>query len=359
MTLKLITAEGSPFDFGNQIGTAVRETVHQISIHNEEFRAAEDKWMGSSYVDQMIQRTTKAFPDLIQELQGLAQGMQIDFERAFLWNCRGDLRWPDNISAKMAAELSEGCTSLLLPKSNSGKSVVAHNEDGSADYNGHCFWLQASPENGPQFESFLYPGMIAGHSMGANAAGIIQTINNIRVHDLKIGIPRHFICRAILACWNMEQVFALLKRTDRASGFHHNLADATTRQLYSVEAPASGTVIREVAGTPSAHANHLIYPEFEAIPQSITTSSKVRQIRADELLHASTNAAPDPKQILLESKSGFEILRQPNDRGDDYGQTLASGIFSIQDTTIDIELLHGNSAHPFMKRQIAIQKLRS
>ncbi len=354
MGLKLIKASGAPFELGKQIGEAIRETVHQISIHNDEFKAAEDKWIGSDYIDQMIQKTTKYFPDLVQELRGIADGMQIDFERAFIWNCRGDLRWPDNISAKMAFELSEGCTSLLLPKSNAGYSLVAHNEDGSADYDGHCYWLQASPDHAPKFESFLYPGMIAGHSMGANAAGIIHTVNNIRVHDLKIGIPRHFICRAIMSCRNMNDVFALLKRADRASGFHHNIADAVEQRLYSVEAPASSTEIREIKDFPAAHANHLIYQKFETLAQSITTSSKVRQIRADELLRADTGTSPDPKQILLEAKPDFEILRRPNDRGDDYGQTLATGIFTMLDQKIDIELLYGSSHEPILKRQIEI-----
>lgn len=345
MTLTLIKAAGMPFELGFQIGTAVRDTVHKISILNAEFTEAETKWAGTDYMRQMMQLTEKTYPDLTEELRGMAEGMGIAYERAFIWNCRGDLRWPDDISPKMAAELSEGCTSLLMPTSTAGHPVVAHNEDGSADYADQCFWLSALPAEGPAFESFLYPGMIAGHSMGANAAGIVQTINNIRVHDLKIGIPRHFICRAVLASDTLGSALSHIQRPDRAAGFHHNLGDATSGSLLSVEAPASACVIKEITTAPSAHANHLVFDPIKTLDQSITRSSEMRQIRATELLVETTNAPIDPLSILLESKSDAEILRRPTDGGDDYGQTLATGIFTLSPSQIKIDIRH-DYAHP-------------
>lgn len=355
MTLKLIKADGTLFELGFQIGTAVRGTVHKISIQNSEFTAAEDKWIGSDYIRQMMQLTEKVYPEFTQELRGMAEGMNIDYERAFIWNCRGDLRWPDDISAKMAAELSEGCTSLLLPRSTTGHPVVAHNEDGSADYADHCFWLQASPAQGPAFESFLYPGMIAGHSMGANAAGVVQTINNIRVHDLKIGIPRHFICRAVLASPTLEVALSHIERSDRASGFHHNLGDAISGRLLSVEAPASACILKEITERPSAHANHLVFDEIKALDQSITHSSQVRQIRSNDLLQDRKNSPVDPLSILRESQPGSEILRRPSDGGDDYGQTLATGVFALSPSEIKIDVHHSYNSADILHRTIQIQ----
>ncbi len=354
MTLKLIIPEGAPFELGLQIGNAVRDTVHQISIQNAEFTAAEDKWTGSDYIRQMMQLTERAYPELTAELRGMAEGMDIEYERAFIWNCRGDLRWPDDISAKMAAELSEGCTSLLLPRSTTGYPVVAHNEDGSADYADHCFWLEARPAHGPRFESFLYPGMIAGHSMGANAAGIVQTINNIRVHDLKAGIPRHFICRAVLASPTLEAALRHIDRSDRASGFHHNLGDAKSRRLLSVEAPASACIVKAITDIPSAHANHLVFDEIKTLDQSITHSSQVRQIRASKLLEKMRNSEIDPQSILLESEPGAEILRRPSDGGDDYGQTLATGIFTLSRSEIKIDVHHNYDTSDILQRTLQI-----
>lgn len=340
MAIKLITASGAPYQLGYEIGQAVKATVQSIAVHNEEFVEAEQKWLGTDYISQMIKCTEEAFPALVEELKGMADGMGIEYERAFVWNCRGDLRWPDDISPKLAFSLSEGCTTVMSPQSKNTSAFVAHNEDGSADFEGHCFWLSAKPEGAPAFESFLYPGMIAGHSMGANSAGIIQTINNIRVHDLKPGIPRHFICRAILAATSMSEALELLDRADRASGFHHNLGSAKEELLVSSEAPASGHIKRMLKQQATAHANHLIYPEFEAVEQSITHSSKVRQQRANEILEEQSHQIDDARTVLFDKKAGYEILRQPSDGGDDYGQTLATGIFKMTNDGIDIDVFY-------------------
>ncbi|MEH6405467.1 MAG: C45 family peptidase [Sneathiella sp.] len=329
MTITLIKATGDAYCMGRMIGQAIADTVQRVSLHNEEFIVAEQIWSGSDYLKQMQEAALQTFPKFVRELEGMADGMGQSYEKAFLWNCRGDLRWPDDISPTVAAGLSEGCTSVIIPTSAKKVSVIAHNEDGSEDFDGACFWLSAKPDDGPAFESFLYPGMIPGHTMGANAAGIVQTINNIRVHDLKPGLPRHFICRAILECHSMDEALALLNRDDRASGFHHNLGSAREGRFTSVEAPASACVITDIVDTPSVHANHLITEELKNYEQEITRSSFVRQARAESLLAAGALTDHGPTGMLFDKKPGQEILRVPTDGGDDYGQTLATGVFEM------------------------------
>lgn len=362
MTFKTISASGAPYDLGRMIGKATREAVHRVSIHNPEQMATEQRWSGSDYVDQLIAATRHAFPQYIAEMQGMADGMDIPFKRVFMWNCRGDLLWPRDISPAVAAGLSDGCTTLIIPpRDNHGTSqpaMIAHNEDGSSDYYDQCFWVSAKPDNAPGFESFLYPGMIAGHTMGASHGGIVQTINNMRVHDLKVGVPRHFISRAILDCTTMDQALALLSRKDRAGGFHHNLGSVLEKRLVSVEAPASGCMIREISCDPTspavAHTNHLLSEELKNTPQEISHSSHVRQIRADELLKQGMLDHGGPTGILFDSLKDHEIHRQPGDDGDDYGQTLGTGIFELHSNTLSITLHDGPDNRNILTRQLTL-----
>ena len=53
MAIQHITASGTPYQFGLEIGKSVKETVQAIAIHNEEFTAAEQKWLGTDYIAQM------------------------------------------------------------------------------------------------------------------------------------------------------------------------------------------------------------------------------------------------------------------------------------------------------------------
>jgi len=341
MALTVISASGDAYSVGRMIGEEIAETVQRVTVHNEELVAAEQRWSASHYLDQLIAAARRTFPQYVRELEGMADGMGITFARAFLWNCRGDLHWPDDISPAVAAGLGEGCTSLIIPANDEQPAVIAHNEDGSADYHEHCYWVSVKPDKGPTFESFLYPGMIPGHTMATNGAGIVQTINNIRVHDLGPGLPRHFVCRAVLDCTTMDEALELLKRTDRAAGFHHNLGSAREGRLVSVEAPASGYTARKVTAKPVAHANHLIAPELREIPQHLTRSSDVRQSRADELLDRNALAEGGPTRILFDAQPGHEILRTPGDGNDDYGKTLATGVFELRADKVSVTVHDG------------------
>ena len=66
--------------------------------------------------------------------------------------------------------------------------MIAHNEDGPPELDAHCRWLTVSQENGTNFSTFHYPGMLPGHTFSVNSHGLLQTINNIRIDDLKSGL---------------------------------------------------------------------------------------------------------------------------------------------------------------------------
>ena len=352
--MRIIEASGSSYEVGFKIGTELKETVQQHAAAVEEYIEIENRWIGTDYLSRMIDKTKEFSEDYFQEIKGLSDGLEISFERVFAWNCRGDLRWPDDISPSLAFSLSEGCTSVMMPATDINPLTIAHNEDGAAEFSDICVWVSVKPEGKPGYESFMYPGMIAGHSMGANMAGIVQTINNIRVHDLKPGVPRHVICRAILDAENLQEVTDILKGSDRAAGFHHNIGSAKEGRLLSIEAPASGCSIVEVKDAPYTHANHLIHDSEKDKEQSITRSSHVRQTRADALRLGGALKSGDPTNILFDTEQGSEILRRPIDGGDDYGQTLATGLFEMSTSKLNIKLLNGSKDNLLLSRTLDI-----
>ncbi len=329
--LQPLQARGNAYDLGHQIGLAVHDRVHAVSIHNAELKSLQATWHGSGYLRQLEAAARQFYPQFVREMEGMADGIGLPFQQIFIWNCRGDLRLPGDLPVGLKNAAADGCTTLLIPGAMTPEDphIIAHNEDGSDDLYGHCFWLSATPDSGPSFESYLYPGMIAGHTLAVNGAGLVQTINNLRVHDLQPGIPRHLSARAVLGCSSIDDAIEILNRTDRASGFHHNLGQAGDRRLISVEAPASGCAVRHIT-TPSAHANHLLDPQFAHTEQSITASSAARQTRASHLLAAATHRDGGPEAVLFDrAETDKTIHRRPGDGSDDYGRTLATGVFKI------------------------------
>lgn len=322
-----IEAVGDPFAIGQALGRAAAADIREKSFATAEFQTLTARWRGSDYLGQLEAAARAHYPAYVREIEGMAAGAGIDFASLFMWNCRGDLRLPEDASAETLAQAAEGCTTILIPAADGKPAVIAHNEDGAPELLGHCFWVSVKPDDGPSFESFIYPGMLPGHTLAVNSAGIVQTINNVRVHDLKPGIPRHVICRAVLACGNLDDALAVLARDDRASGFHHNLGQAGSQKLYSVEAPASGCHVRTVEVAPAAHANHLIAEQFSSVAQAITGSSSDRQRRADAMIDETPPAtAADAEDILFERETP---IYRANDAGDDYSQTLCTGVFEL------------------------------
>ena len=328
--LRIITAGGDPYAMGRAIGAAVAGAVRDRVLGHQEFRAATALWRGTSYLGQLEAAARQAYPRFVRELEGMAEGAGIDFATLFLWNCRGDLYSSKDISPSVVDALAGGCTTVMIPGEGVAgvPAAIAHNEDGAPEFADCRFWLRASPDEGRSFESYLYPGMLPGHAFAVNDAGLVQTINNIRVHDLKPGVPRHVIARAVLDCADLDTAVAVLRRGDRAGGFHHALAQMGDDRVLSVEAPASACQVRDIE-RPCVHANHLIAPELGDLPQEITESSAFRQSKAAALLAAGDCADPEDILFYRVEDEGRSIFMRPSAGTDDYGYTLATGVFEI------------------------------
>ncbi|WFU06727.1 C45 family autoproteolytic acyltransferase/hydrolase (plasmid) [Rhizobium sp. CB3171] len=317
-----VRAKGDAFTIGIVLGRASASAFRERVLYTEEYRALDTRWRRSGYLKALEAAARATYPRFVREIEGIAEGAGQDFDSIFLWNCRGDLRLPEDVSPATRAVAANGCTTLLLPAQGDSPAMIAHNEDGDQALLGACFWVEVEPDEGPAWASFMYPGMLPGHTFGVNEMGLVQTINNITAHDLQPGVPRHIICRAILDSRTLDDAAEILKRKDRASGFHHNLGEAKTRRLVSIEAPASGCAIRE-AVSPQGHANHLIFEDFAQLEQTISASSRDRQAAVDRVT-AGQRLGQDAEVVLFD-----ETVPIYKNGTIDRSQTLAMGVFAL------------------------------
>ena len=81
----------------------------------------------------------------------MARGAQVEYETLLIWNCRGDLPLFDDAIPESTKHSPEGCTSLLYPAAKSSVAVIAHNEDGPPELDGHCSWFSVRQENDSKF----------------------------------------------------------------------------------------------------------------------------------------------------------------------------------------------------------------
>jgi len=181
------------------------------------------QWRGSDAARTMRKLVQQRFPRIHEELQGLADGLKLDADDVFLWNCRGDI-W---------AMSPDGCTTVQLPSANGPR--IAHNEDGDPRFRNHCGLAIVAPDNGANFASFVYPASIPGHTFAVTRSGLAMTVNNLLARQVSAGVPRMVLTRAILNLATLEEAAALLNDAPRAGGFHLSWPSAVVPALYSVE----------------------------------------------------------------------------------------------------------------------------
>ncbi len=300
---------GAPEEFGRMIGLAGREAVHRNLPGSAYFQEITGPAHAAA-VGRMAEATRARFPLIWKEIEGLATGLDMPVEKTFAWNCRGDL----------LARVPDGCTTVMKPGPT---AILAHNEDGLPFFRGDCFIAEATPQDAPAFHAFCYPGSIPGHTFAFNAAGLAQTVNNIRLTGIEPAIPRMVLGRAILSCETLEQAIDVLRHGGVSGGFHFSLSSTRDPRILSVEFGGGEVSVVEIK-TLSAHANHALHHP-DAARQIVTQSSGDRQIRADVLV----GEGADPLTILRDSGgAGLPIRRDAPDDPDDEN-TLGTAVMEI------------------------------
>lgn len=141
--------------------------------------------------------------------------------QVFAWNCRGDL----------LSSVPDGCTTVMLP---GPEPALAHNEDGLPVFRNACFIAEAQPQGQPGFTAFCYPGSIPGHTFAFTTAGLVQTVNYLRLTGVEAHLPRMVLGRAVLAAPTLEQAAGLL-RDAPSGGLHFALMHRDDRRILSIE----------------------------------------------------------------------------------------------------------------------------
>ena len=316
-TLGWVAAGGTPHDIGRALGRAGRTAVHRHLLGATIWQRVTDP-AHRPRLARMTATVMARFPALWAEIEGLAEGLGLPVAQVMAWNCRGDL----------LASAPDGCTTVMLPGE---RPVLAHNEDGLPFFRGASFIAEVTPDGAPGFHAFCYPGSIPGHTFAFSQAGLVQTVNNIRLTGVEPEVPRMVLGRAVLAARDIGAALAVLAAHPDSGGFHFALSHVADRRIVSVEFGGGEVSAIEITA-PSLHANHALHQHRGVAHQIVTASSRDRQARGEALLAA---GAVDPLAILRDTGGpGLPIRRDAADDPDDEN-TLATAHFRVTEDGIE------------------------
>ena len=276
--LKLIEAKGSPYECGRIFGDATRENI----LYRMNWCTPDGMFeRHQAALPQINDACEKHYPQLAQELKGIADGAGIDYWRLLLLN-----------SPEIREEVS-GCTTIAVNEND--KLSLMHNEDGGGnDRAADCFLLHYSLENGCSFYAFAYAGVLPGCSYSWNSHHLYFSVNYLKPIGMNLAgrVPRNFVSRAMIEAENVEAAIAFLKNSHDASGYHYYLGQG--ERLCSIENHGNRVSVKEVAGV-DIHANHYLHPMF-APAASSSEHSRIRLAQARKLV----GDGQEPMRVLTD-----------------------------------------------------------
>ena len=296
--IRLIEVCGSHREVGIEIG---RQCAQQIQDRFASRRnrlplgATWDKMLEQSQLYLMFSRAV--YPQYLEELDGIAQGAQVPFEEVFLSMC--EELWD--------ASAWRGCTDMAARgrATANGSTLIAHTNDLLPQAESRLVILKVKAGDEPEYLG-VSPGGIA-ISAGYNAAGISLTGNQLDSNDVRPGVPRLLVVRAILGSRTLSEAMTHCLLPQRASSYNNVIADASG-EVYSMEGSATDCEAIYIKDDVLAHANHYTSPgmrHFELDPAGLANSI-IRHNRAEYLLRQNFGKlTPELFRTFLADHAGY------------------------------------------------------
>jgi len=279
----LLKVKGTHREIGRQIGEACREGVRSSlgNAHNQidsAYNVLELTWEGAKIqASKYMPFAQEVYTSYVDELLGIAEGAGVSYEDVAVLNAME--------AVTMDALHLTKCTSMAVngDRTADGHVLVAHNEDWLPEDEPNVFVLHAEPDDEPPFLAMTYGGLIP--NIGFNAYGIAQACDSVYPNDSRIGVPRLFVSRAVLACKSPGEAIRKTLIPRRAAGYNHLIAHESG-EMYNVEVSARQFEILYPENNYLAHTNHFLSPHMQAVenePDELI-ATRVRYFRADRLL---------------------------------------------------------------------------
>ena len=290
---------GTHREVGRQIGEALKPRLRRALAEERTDLPPGVTWPEMVRQGQLyLARSRPVYPQYVEELEGIAEAASLPFDELFLLVCE-ELWEP--------AAWTRGCTDMVARgrATADGSTLVAHTNDLSPQVEEDLVLLKVQAGDEPEFLGVSVGG--GGYSAGYNAAGISMTGNQVACNDIRPGVPRLLIVRAILAARRLEDAMNACLLRHRASNYNNVIADAHG-EVYSMEGSATDCEPIYIEGDLLAHANHYVSPpmrSFEADRNEIS-NSVIRHNRAWRLLRENHGRlTPERFRALLADHANY------------------------------------------------------
>lgn len=317
-----IILRGDATTRGRQYGQQTTDRIHHsLRAYRTMFEVCGISWTeAQQQALQCVAPIELAFPHLLEELQGIAEGSGVDFASLMALNCRTEILPPDYLVrvTKQPAEalpdaghISE-CTSLAFARDES-PVWLAQNWDWVGSQRQALVIVEAHPSDGPSYLTVTEAGMLA--KIGFNESGVGVTLNILRSsHDGENpGMPVHMLLRGLLDSEDAAQACDVARELTFAGSSNVMVADPSG-EIGSIELSPGGVRVLPANAGQLCHTNHFLHDDLAGDDAGLTgnLSTEARLSKA----HAQIDGIRDfdgIRTLLSDTSDGLQsVCRFPD-----------------------------------------------
>lgn len=335
----VLTVSGTPYDMGYQHGETVRQrvllTVQTLrdAVGSHAFDAGWDAFQST------VKYCRSAVPELIAEMEGIADGARISFKDVWSINAHLDLFvWNRTVAGSdLTLQDLPGCSSHAVVAPD-GSAWLGWNGDDLSAWMDTGVVVRGSPGDGrPPFVYFSWagtigrPGLNQALALGANS---LPPCAGHRVH----GLLYSMVCRKILQCGSAQEVVSTLERIQTCSAMNYMVVDHSG---VAVDIETNGRDVRVLKPdndrTYLLHTNHYLHPDHEQ--GNDKGSALCPRLQTAHTMY--TQSQPQDVDSMFEVLSTEPIYQSPDRAGNDQRfETVVSMVAQLSDETSGEAALH-------------------
>lgn len=254
--MTVIDCTGTGFDRGLAHGEGARDGVREaiarwekatldILPHERSIETYANRFLTQT---GLLATATGRFPDLAEEMRGIAEGAGLPFSLVAAYNLMDEQWWYD----LGAASAEPGCSTFSVTQD--GRTLLAQNMDLPAFMDGSQLALRIRQPGVEECLALTSAGLIGLN--GISRAGFAVCVNTLlMLNHNPSGMPVAFVVRSALACASAAEAVRHVQSLSHASGQHYAIADS--QGATSLECSAEGVVVTHRPGTGRMiHTNH-------------------------------------------------------------------------------------------------------
>ncbi|MFD2924960.1 C45 family autoproteolytic acyltransferase/hydolase [Halobacillus naozhouensis] len=286
--IKKLTLQGSPREIGRQHGSQGKAEVHKsLETYEKLFHGYKGiNWGEARKIALEHLPAIKQYDQqLIEEMQGVAEGAGVEFEDILALNARSEIA----LANYRGANFSDGCTAIAVTAPLTTDTIVGQNWDWKAEQKESLLLLEIRSETKPVITMVTEGGIIG--KIGFNSAGVGLCFNALLTDKKSNEIPIHLGLRSVLNSSSLHEAISKIKGGQIAAAASFLIGiDEGNGQGMALNVEVSPFGIDMVGGNDGklVHTNHLVSPilkqNLKDMSEFVFDDSMIRKKRAEQLI---------------------------------------------------------------------------